>query len=103
MLSTIEVALLLLALCVVIDAVLKRFRSGLRNVPGPFLASISDLDRVWSCAKGLQMNYHLRLHEQYGPLVRIGPNHVSFADCSLINLVYDVKSKFYKVNCLRYT
>lgn len=92
-----QVALWLLVLCLIIDAVRTRYRPGLRNVPGPFLASISNIDRVWSCAKGLQMNYHLKLHERYGPLVRIGPNHVSFADCSLIPLVYDIKSKFLKV------
>ena len=43
------------------------------------------------------MNYHLKLHEKDGPLVRIGPNHVSFANCSLIPLVYDIKSRFVKV------
>lgn len=42
------------------------------------------------------MNYHLRLHEQYGELVRIGPNHVSFSDASLIPQVYGIASKFYK-------
>jgi hypothetical protein len=87
----------LIGLCFIIDVIRTRFRSGLRNVPGPFLAGISNIDRVWSCAKGLQMNYHLKLHEKYGSLVRIGPNHVSFADSSLIPLVYDIKSRFYKV------
>lgn len=77
-------------------AVRLRYRWGLRNVPGPFLASISDLDRIWSCASGLQMNYHLQLHEKYGPLVRIGPKHVSFSDGSLIPEVYGIRSKFWK-------
>lgn len=65
-------------------------------IPGPFLATLSDLDRIWSCATGLQMNYHIRLHENYGPLVRIGPNHVSFSDASLIPQVYAITSKFWK-------
>ncbi|TKA74559.1 hypothetical protein B0A55_04445 [Friedmanniomyces simplex] len=42
------------------------------------------------------MNYHLKLHEQYGPLVRIGPKHVSFSDSSLIPQVYGITSKFWK-------
>ena len=42
------------------------------------------------------MSYHLRLHDKYGPLVRIGPNHVSFSDASLIPKVYSITSKFYK-------
>ena len=95
--SFVELLVILLGLLFIVDAVRTRYRRGLRNVPGPFLASISNIDRVWSCAKGLQMNYHLKLHDKYGPLVRTGPNHVSFADSSLINLVYDTKSRFYKV------
>lgn len=95
--SFVELILALTGLVFIFDVLRTRFRRGLRDVPGPFLASISNIDRVWSCATGLQMNYHLKLHEKYGPLVRIGPNHVSFADSSLINLVYDIKSRFYKV------
>lgn len=73
-----------------------RFRTGLRKLPGPWLASISDLDRIWSCAKGQQMFYHLALHQQCGPVVRIGPNHVSLSDCSLIPLIYSISTKFRK-------
>ena len=99
--SFVELILALIGVVFIVDALRTRYRRGLRNVPGPFLASISNIDRVWSCATGLQMNYHLQLHEKYGPLVRIGPNHVSFADSRLINLVYDVKSKFYKVRYIQ--
>ncbi|EGP91637.1 putative P450 monooxygenase [Zymoseptoria tritici IPO323] len=73
-----------------------KFRPGLRRIPGPWLASISSLDRLRSAASGQQMNYHLKLHEQYGPLVRIGPNHVSFAYADLIPDVYGVGTKFRK-------
>ncbi|KXT12771.1 hypothetical protein AC579_665, partial [Pseudocercospora musae] len=61
-----------------------RYRPGLRNAPGPFVASISDSDRIWSCAKGLQMQYLIALDRKYGPFVRIGPNHIMFSDASLI-------------------
>lgn len=73
-----------------------RYRTGLRQIPGPFLASISNLDRLWSCYEGQQMNYHLKLHEKYGPLVRIGPKHVSFSDGGLIPLVYSISTRFWK-------
>ena len=43
------------------------------------------------------MDHHLRLHEKYGSLVRVGPNHVSFSDASLIQQVYGITTKFYKV------
>ena len=84
----------------VFSAVRTRYRAGLRRLPGPWLASISGLDRAWSCATGLQMNYHLRLHERYGEIVRIGPKHVSFSNTDLIPTVYSIGSKFYKVLCL---
>ncbi|KAK4548038.1 hypothetical protein LTR36_010758 [Oleoguttula mirabilis] len=88
--------LLLLAVSQLLYYITIRYRPGLRKLPGPFLASVSDLDRLWSCAKGLQMNYHLRLHDHYGPLVRIGPKHVSFSDATLIPLVYGISTKFWK-------
>ncbi|KAF2172538.1 hypothetical protein M409DRAFT_17769 [Zasmidium cellare ATCC 36951] len=75
-----------------------RYRPGLRQVPGPLLASFSDLDRIISTAKGLCMNYHLKLHEQYGPLVRIGPKHVSISDPSYIPVLYGINSKFWKTD-----
>lgn len=42
------------------------------------------------------MNYHLKLHEQYGPLVRVGPNHVSISDASCIPVLYGINNKFWK-------
>ncbi|KAK1067702.1 hypothetical protein LTR74_006176 [Friedmanniomyces endolithicus] len=42
------------------------------------------------------MNYHLKLHERYGSLVRIGPKHISFSDSSLIPQIYGITSKFWK-------
>lgn len=44
------------------------------------------------------MNYHLDLHMKHGPLVRVGPNHVSFSDCKVIPKVYWVGSEFWKVS-----
>lgn len=88
--------LLLMTALGVASTIVTRYRAGLRRIPGPFLASISNLDRVWSCLAGEQMNYHLKLHEKYGPLVRIGPRHVSFSDGSLIPMVYGINTRFWK-------
>ena len=76
--------------------VLTRLRPGLRSLPGPFLASISNIPRVYTCYAGKQMLNHIALHRKYGPLVRIGPNHVSFSDSLLIPLIYNINSEFYK-------
>jgi cytochrome P450 len=40
------------------------------------------------------MNYHLRLHEHYGEMVRVGPNHVSISAGSAIPVLYSIASKF---------
>lgn len=88
--------LLTAALLRLVRIYLTRNRPGLRDIPGPFLASISNLDRIWSCLRGEQMDYHLRLHDRYGPLVRVGPNHVSFAEGSLIPTVYGINTRFWK-------
>jgi hypothetical protein len=41
------------------------------------------------------MNHHLRLHEQYGPLVRVGPQRVSFSDATLLTLAYGITTEFH--------
>ncbi|KAG8165886.1 hypothetical protein KVR01_004438 [Diaporthe batatas] len=88
--------LLIAAVLRLVRIYLIRNRPGLRSIPGPFLASISNLDRIWSCFSGQQMNYHLELHARYGPLVRVGPKHVSFSDGRLIPTVYGFNTRFWK-------
>ena len=77
-------------------AISTRYRHDLRKIPGPFLASFTNLDRIWSSAKGNQMDYHLSLHSKHGRLVRVGPNHVSISDGNAIQQLYSISSKFYK-------
>ncbi|KAF4443309.1 putative P450 monooxygenase [Fusarium austroafricanum] len=75
-----------------------RYRKGLRQIPGPFLASFSQLDRLLTAASGFQQRRHIDYHRKYGSLVRVGPNHVSFSDADLIPQVYGISSKFVKSN-----
>lgn len=69
-----------------------RNRKGLRDIPGPLLASILPLDRLLSAARGHQFATHLKYHRKYGHL---GPNHVSFSDAEAIPLVYSVNTKYF--------
>jgi hypothetical protein len=71
----------------------------LRSVPGPLLAKFTPLYRIWTAATGKQFIIHQKLHEAYGPIVRIGPNHVSVSDAASITDIYGIASKFYKVSC----
>ncbi|KAL2410861.1 hypothetical protein ABEF91_000066 [Exophiala dermatitidis] len=93
LLSTLSGCLVLSCLFI---AVYIRCRPGLRQIPGPFWASITPLDRLITAASGKQFLKHLEYHDKYGRLVRVGPNHVSFSDASLIPVVYGITSRFMK-------
>ena len=89
--------LAVLVLFGVVLAVKTKYRRGLKQLPGPFLASISPLDRILTAASGQQFKRHLEYHDKYGPVVRVGPNHVSFSNSDLIPQVYGITSRFLKV------
>lgn len=58
-------------------ALWRRFLSPLKDIPGPFWASIT---RLWHVKIIIDGNQNVRLrdaHEEYGPFVRMAPNEVS--------------------------
>ncbi len=73
------------------------FRTGLRNIPGPFLAHLTSLYRIRLVWKGGAVKNYIALHNKYGPIVRTGSNHVSVSDPAMIPLIYGISSKFKKV------
>ncbi|KAI0265869.1 high nitrogen upregulated cytochrome P450 monooxygenase 2 [Gloeopeniophorella convolvens] len=52
--------------------------------PGPVLARVSKLWSAMISAQGKQHIYYKNLHEQYGDVVRTGPNELSIRDASII-------------------
>jgi len=52
----------------------------LRAFPGPFIQRASPLPFFYFHVTGTQIFRTERLHTIYGPVVRIGPNHLSFTD-----------------------
>ncbi|KAK7742002.1 hypothetical protein SLS53_004586 [Cytospora paraplurivora] len=80
------------------NIILTKYRSGLRHIPGPFWASFSNswkLRAVWNQRMHTE---NVRLHEDYGPIVRIGPNHVSVSDPQSMRTIYGVQNVFPKFN-----
>ena len=74
-----------------------RFNRGLQKYPGPFLASLTDWWRfydVWGRRPDITQN---RLHRQYGDIVRLGPNALSFADPKALKTIYGLNKGFVKV------
>lgn len=55
----------------------RRYFSPISNIPGPLLASITRLHHVFHIFKGNQSEWITKLHDKYGPFVRIAPDEVS--------------------------
>lgn len=96
----------LIAICLLASSlVYNKLRPGLRNIPGPPIAAYTKLWRLYDVYKGHAHTTAISLHKKYGPVVRIGPNHVSIADPSLISTIYGTKENFtktgfYPIQCI---
>ena len=69
----------------------------LRNVPGPWICSFTDLYRAYIQNSGELANWLAKIHQQYGTVVRIGPNTVSISDPRAVPLIYTMHGEFRKV------
>ncbi|TFK26575.1 cytochrome P450 monooxygenase [Coprinopsis marcescibilis] len=72
----------------------------IRQYPGPFIAKFSDAWLGWVSKNGHRSEVVHRMHQKYGPIVRLAPNHVSIADPDALSVVYAhgngaLKSGFY--------
>jgi cytochrome P450 len=72
------------------------FISPLRSVPGPLLAKLSPIWIVLIDAAGDRTQTIHKLHQKYGPVVRIGPREVSFSDRNVIKDIYGQTSVYLK-------
>ncbi|KIW19386.1 hypothetical protein PV08_03681 [Exophiala spinifera] len=73
-----------------------QFLSPVAKIPGPFWAKIS---RLWLAYHGWVGDFHttlLRLHHQYGDLVRVGPNELSVCSGEGVRKIYGIGAKFSK-------
>lgn len=69
----------------------------LRHIPGPFPACITNFQRMrWIGTKRAHLILQ-QMHENYGEVVRIGPNMVSFSNPEAITTVYPMRPGFPKV------
>ncbi|CAG9972476.1 unnamed protein product [Clonostachys byssicola] len=73
-----------------------KYGHGISQLPGPFMASITDFWRlfiVWGRRPDIT---HAALHRRYGHFVRLGPNAVSVSDPSAVREIYGLASGFKK-------
>ncbi|KAI1097219.1 cytochrome P450 [Jackrogersella minutella] len=80
----------------VVYLVRTRYHHGLNKIPGPFIASLTSLWK-WDVVRREKMPFvNTELHEKHGPLVRIGPNHISASSVESIQVVHRARSGFTK-------
>jgi len=89
--------LILLSALLLFFVHLWRTYARLRHVPGPFLASLSNIPRFYWVSTWKAHQVHIALHKKYGKLVRLGPNMVSVGDPAEISKIYGVGGNFIKV------
>lgn len=73
------------------------YHNGLNQYPGPFIASLTDLWRLFEVWGRRSEVTHRKLHAKHGDVVRLGPNILSFADPKALKTIYGLNKGFIKV------
>lgn len=68
--------------------VFRRVSSPLWNLPGPALSAFTSLELKVNELKANRTLYVHGLHQRYGPVVRLGPNEVSFSSWAAVKEIY---------------
>ena len=79
-----------------------KFYNGLQKYPGPPIAAFTNWWRFFENLTRKTEETHIALHRQYGDVIRLGPNVLSFADPKALKIIYGLnkgmtKSSFYPV------
>ncbi|KAK1146756.1 hypothetical protein N8T08_002517 [Aspergillus melleus] len=93
MTGKLNIALLFLGL-IIVRLLWNRLQ--LSGIPGPWLAGYTRLWKLHNVWQGQHHHSALKLHRRYGPLVRIGPGHVSVSDPNAIPIIYGINKSFTK-------
>ncbi|KAL2062017.1 hypothetical protein VTL71DRAFT_6283 [Oculimacula yallundae] len=109
MLSTTNVlstgmAILVRLVIIVISVVLFRLFSNLfqvRCIPGPKSYAITKWRLAYDDWQGTRTQTIHRLHQQYGPVVKIGPNELSFNSVTALKTIYGAGSGFERASFYR--
>lgn len=89
--------LLVLLPIVILCRLLYQYLSNpLRAIPGPFWTRFTKLWYFNKVRRGHFEKDNIRLHQTYGPVVRIAPNHYSINDINALKTIYGTGSKFPK-------
>jgi hypothetical protein len=94
--SSIEILLICLVTYAVGCGIYNRYFHPLRDIPGPFLASITPL-WYWRAVRHARGDeFQLAIHKKYGKFVRIAPNQIQVGDATALDTIYGPKHPFIK-------
>jgi hypothetical protein len=79
---------------------INKYSQGLKNIPGPWQASFTNLWRFFVALGRRPEVVHKRLHRKYGDVVRMGPNFVSITDLETVKKIFSPNSGYIKVSVL---
>ena len=74
-----------------------RYKHGFSKYNGPFLASFTDIWRMYYAYSRKYQPPMIDVHEKYGDTVRLGPNIISFAKPEAIKDIYGAGKAWDKV------
>ena len=78
-------------LCHLVLCIYNVFFHPLRHYPGPRLGAATQLLNVYYILRGVNCKYLCDLHQEYGDVVRTGPNELSFIKPSAMKTIYGGK------------
>ncbi|VUC23057.1 unnamed protein product [Clonostachys rosea] len=77
-------------------------RSPLNRIPGPWYARFTDLPGAMASMSRQQVQYYHKLHQQYGPYVRVGPRNVFVSDIDSFRIIHKIGGNFLKADYYHY-
>ncbi|KAI5367424.1 putative cytochrome P450 [Septoria linicola] len=92
--NPIAIAVLSVVVSAILHALYKSLNTPLRRIPGPPLATYTNIWLAWKTASGRSHTFWTELHSRYGSFVRVGPDRVTFSDPSLLSTVYGAGSHY---------
>ncbi|ERS98798.1 benzoate 4-monooxygenase cytochrome P450 [Sporothrix schenckii 1099-18] len=84
-----------------VQAIYSVFFSPLARIPGPKLYALTSWRLAYDDWSGARTRKLYRLHTQYGPVVRVGPNEVSFSSLAAMRTIYGAGSGFERTSFYR--
>ena len=87
-----------IVLAIVARIVYNIYRSGISDIPGPWICKLTDAYRTYRTWRGDAFLWYQQLHAEYGSLVRIGPNTILDSEHGEFQRVFGFKEDYEKVS-----